>query len=152
MLALALACTQGTVTKTIKHYNKIMDKDSWAVFDDLCVEICDLDESFEDVVSVAFDEIEKGPEDEVDSMGIPFLRRVLARIKSGHELGPINSVSKMDYDGKPCYRVSNYDYPTFKWAHKIGLGNMTDCRGIYILKSALSDSAIALMEKKIKKK
>lgn len=149
-----MLCDNGTNTqannKNLKQYNKTMEKDNWAIINELCVQICDMNSDFENMISDTFDAIENGPEEEIEKMGIPFLRRVFARIKSGHELGEINAVVKMEYDGEPCYRIKNYDYPTFKWAHKIGLGNMIDCRGIYILRSALSDSAIAIMERKIK--
>lgn len=123
----------------------------WEQINKLCSDITDnADDATAEMVSSAFDLFEKEPEDNLESLCLPFLRRVLARVGAGFELPPVNTVSKAELDGEPFYMVRNYDYPTFKWATKSGFGPWIDCRALYIPKNKLSRAAADAIEKKIK--
>lgn len=123
----------------------------WEQINKLCSDIYDkADEAIQEMVSSAFDLFEKEPEENLDTLCLPFLRRVQARVECGFELPPVNSVQRAMLDGEHFYLVRNYDYPTFKWAIKSGFGKWIDCRGLYVPKSELSESAVKAIEKKIK--
>lgn len=45
-----------------------------------------------------------------------FVYNLLFRLRSNPSRRPFNIVSKINVDGKEAYRITNYDYKSFKWA------------------------------------
>lgn len=123
----------------------------WEQINSLCSAIYDKgDDAIKEMVESSFDLFEKETDENIDSLCIPFLRRLLARVEAGFELPPVNTVHKTELDHDTFYLVRNYDYPTFKWAIKSGFGKWIDCRGLYIPQKDLSEKAVKAIEKKIK--
>ena len=50
-----------------------------------------------------------------------FLFRLYYRLRTNPEKRSFNQISKTTIAGKEVYRVTNYDYKTFKWAKECGL-------------------------------
>lgn len=123
----------------------------WTQINNLCSIIYDKgDDAIRQMAESSFDLFEKEPDENIDELCIPFLRRLLARVEAGFELPPVNSVASVEMDGEQFFMIRNYDYPTFKWAMKCGFGKYIDCRILYVPKKKLSESAIKAIEKKIK--
>lgn len=53
-----------------------------------------------------------------------FCFRLYYRLRSNPTRRPFNKISKTTVAGKEIYRITNYDYNTFKWANNSGF-NMT---------------------------
>lgn len=50
-----------------------------------------------------------------------FIFRLYYRLKRNPEKRAFNQISKITITGKEVYRITNYDYKTFKWAKENGL-------------------------------
>ena len=122
----------------------------WKQVSNLCAEVCNLNSSLEDMMSSAFDQIERENRTGKDEYGLPFLKRVKARAEAISDLPSPNTVSKIEREGEPWFMIRNYDYLTFKWAIKNGFGPWIDCNVIYVPKSKLSKHLADKMESKIK--
>ncbi len=59
-----------------------------------------------------------------------FVYRLYYRLRTGPTKKPFNQISKTTISGKEVYRITNYDYKTFKWAKNSGF-DMT-INNIYI--------------------
>lgn len=51
-----------------------------------------------------------------------FCYRVYYRLRAKPERRPFNETVKVNVGGEEVYRISNYDYKTFKWAKEGGFG------------------------------
>lgn len=79
-----------------------------------------------------------------------FLFRLYYRLKANPAKRPFNIISKTESAGEEVFLLQNYDYATFKWLKKIGVGSSisNDCAVVPIGK--LSDKQRRAFERKAK--
>lgn len=49
-----------------------------------------------------------------------YMFRLYYRVRNNPTKRPFNQMSKTEIKGETVYRITNYDYSTFKWAKKMG--------------------------------
>jgi len=128
-------------------------QEKWARLSDLCSEISKRGgEEIAEILADAYEMFENETEENLDGICWSFVRRVQARVEFGNELPKRNTVTRATLGDGEYYCITNYDYPTFKWAIKCGFGPWVDCCRLYVPKSKLSKAAAEAMDNKITKK
>ena len=100
----------GCVCNLIDKIGSIEDKmdEHWDELLDMVADMVDQEGSEKDPTKVFFDVY-------------AFCFRLYYRLRANPTKRDFNQVSKNSFAGKEVYRITNYDYKTFKWARAEGL-------------------------------
>ena len=104
----------------------------WGCITNLMNKIGDLEEAIDggwpELVSMIADAVDeedsrKAPESELFLNLFEYFWRLYYRLKANKEVREFNTVDKVTALGKETYRITNYDYHTYKWAKGGGFGS-----------------------------
>lgn len=131
---------------------------AWGSIDNLVERIIDIEENIEggwmelvDMVADAMSEEGEGKSTFSSFIYLfNFLYHLLFRLKTNPNKRKFNQVDKIRVAGKEVYRITNYDYKTFKWAKKSGFGDGVSNDCIDIPGDKLSTKQIASIERRCK--
>lgn len=80
-----------------------------------------------------------------------FMWRLFYRLRGHEEIRPFNIVTKVEAVGKEYFRITNYDYKTFKWARAGGLDKVITNDYIDIPVDRISTNVRRSLERRIGK-
>lgn len=131
---------------------------AWGSIDNLVERIIDIEENIEggwmelvDMIADAMSEEGEGKSTFSSFIYLfNFLYHLLFRLKTNPNKRRFNQVDKISVAGKEVYRITNYDYKTFKWAKKSGFGDGVSNDCIDISGDKLSTKQIASLERRCK--
>lgn len=130
----------GCVTNLIDKIGDIEDKieGHWDQLCDMIADIITEGSNVKDPTTIFFDIYQ-------------YCFRLYYRLRANPVRRPFNTVSKISVSGEEHYRITNYDYNTFKWAKKSGFGMTISNDYIDLLEKSLSESQRRAMSRRISK-
>lgn len=79
-----------------------------------------------------------------------YMFRLYYRLRNNPTKRPFNQMSKTEINGETVYRITNYDYNTFKWAKKMGYLNMVGNDYIDFHAKEMSGSLVRTFERRLR--
>lgn len=79
-----------------------------------------------------------------------FMFRLYYRVRNNPTKRPFNQITKTTIKGEDVYRITNYDYNTFKWAKSVGASKDTTNDYIDFYAKAISDDLVRMFERRLK--
>ena len=131
----------------------------WGCLTNLVNKISDIEDKIEggwpELIDIVADAMTEEGEKKTDPADLffnlyQFLFRLYYRLKANNEKREFNTVSKITICGKEVFRITNYNYQSFKFARKVGAisGISNDFIDIEITK--LTDAQRRALERKTK--
>lgn len=108
-------------------------------WDELCDMIADMitaEENEQDPSKIFFDVYQ-------------FCFRLYYRLRANPTKRDFNKITKTTIGGEEAYRISNYDYPTFKWAKNAGFGMTISNDHIELLADKLTTNQRRAFDRRI---
>lgn len=128
----------GCVTNLINKISDIEDK-----IDGHWDQLCDM---IADMIS------EEGKEEDPSKIFFDIYQycfRLYYRLRSDPSKRPFNKISKTVIGGEEYYRITNYDYKTFKWAKNAGFGMTISNDCIDMPSSKLTENHRRALERRL---
>ncbi len=79
-----------------------------------------------------------------------FMFRLYYRVRNNPTKRPFNQITKTTIKGEDVYRITNYDYNTFKWAKSVGASKDTTNDYIDFYAKEISDDLVRMFERRLK--
>lgn len=79
-----------------------------------------------------------------------YMFRLYYRVRNNPTKRPFNQMSKTEIKSETVYRITNYDYNTFKWAKKTGYIDTITNDYIDFPTKGMSDSLVRTFERRLK--
>lgn len=79
-----------------------------------------------------------------------FMFRLYYRVRNNPTKRPFNQITKTTIKGEDVYRITNYDYNTFKWAKSVGASKNTTNDYIDFYAKEISDDLVRMFERRLK--
>lgn len=128
----------GCVTNLIDKIGDIEDKIE-GHWDQLCDMVADMiteEEGEKDPSRIFFDIYQ-------------FCFRLYYRLRANPTKRPFNKITKITISGEGYYRITNYDYKTFKWAKDAGFGTTVSNDCIDLPVSKLTENYKCALERRL---
>lgn len=79
-----------------------------------------------------------------------FMFRLYYRVRNNPTKRPFNQITETTIKGEDIYRITNYNYNTFKWAKSVGASKNTTNDYIDFYAKEISDDLVRMFERRLK--